>query len=134
MDCKTPIASRFATIDDPPTLTNGSGIPVIGAIPIVIPTLMKIWTRSATAMAPAVHAARAHRRDRLRDVVRRSAWILRGIREPGDSRALVLLEDVDVDRGPDPEDEGRRESAEAEQNCDLRPARAGDEEGRAEHR
>ena len=30
-------------IDEPPTETNGSGIPVIGAIPIVIPTLTNTW-------------------------------------------------------------------------------------------
>ena len=40
--CKTPIAARFMTIDDPPDETKGSGIPVMGAIPMVIPTLMKI--------------------------------------------------------------------------------------------
>ena len=33
----TPISTRFATIDDPPTVTNGSGIPVTGATPIVMP-------------------------------------------------------------------------------------------------
>ena len=31
--CSTPTASRFATIDEPPTLTNGSGMPVTGAMP-----------------------------------------------------------------------------------------------------
>ena len=51
----------FATIDEPPTLTNGKGIPVTGAIPIVIPTLMKIWTRSMTAMPPAAIAEKASR-------------------------------------------------------------------------
>jgi hypothetical protein len=39
MDRSTPTASRFATIDDPPTVTKGSGIPVSGAIPIVMATL-----------------------------------------------------------------------------------------------
>src|SRR5262249_55999271 len=39
IDRSTPIAARFAIIDDPPTLTNGSGMPVIGAMPIVMPTL-----------------------------------------------------------------------------------------------
>ena len=37
MLCSTPIISRFATIDEPPTVTNGSGIPVTGATPIVMP-------------------------------------------------------------------------------------------------
>jgi hypothetical protein len=32
---------------------NGSGIPVTGAIPIVIPMLMKTWTRKAKTIAPA---------------------------------------------------------------------------------
>ena len=52
----TPIAARFAIIDEPPTLTNGSGMPVIGAIPIVMPTLTKIWNSSATTMPPATIA------------------------------------------------------------------------------
>src|SRR5205814_1643505 len=53
---RTPTAARFAIIDEPPTLTNGSGMPVIGAIPIVIPTLTKIWKSSATTMPPATTA------------------------------------------------------------------------------
>src|ERR1700694_351480 len=61
IDWSTPSASRFATIELPPTLTNGSGIPVIGAIPIVIPTLMKIWMSNANAMPPAAIAANASR-------------------------------------------------------------------------
>ncbi len=51
----------FATIELPPTLTKGSGMPVIGAIPIVIPTLMKICVSSANAIAPAAIAAKASR-------------------------------------------------------------------------
>jgi hypothetical protein len=39
---KIPTAARFAIIAEPPTLRNGKGIPVIGAMPIVIPTLTKI--------------------------------------------------------------------------------------------
>ena len=31
--CSTPDRDRFAIIDEPPTLTNGSGMPVIGAMP-----------------------------------------------------------------------------------------------------
>ena len=57
----TPIASRFVIIDEPPTLTNGSGMPVIGAIPIVIPTLTKIWKRSAKTMPPATIAENGSR-------------------------------------------------------------------------
>src|SRR5205823_7979119 len=52
----TPIAARFAIIDEPPTLTNGSGMPVIGAMPIVIPTFTKIWNSKATTMPPATIA------------------------------------------------------------------------------
>ena len=40
-----PIPTRLLIIDEPPTETNGSGIPVIGAIPIVIPTLTNTWKR-----------------------------------------------------------------------------------------
>ena len=50
------MAVRFAIIDDPPTLMNGNGIPVIGAIPIVIPTFTKIWKRNATTIPPATIA------------------------------------------------------------------------------
>ena len=53
---RTPIAQRLAIIDEPPTLTNGSGMPVIGAIPIVIPTLIPIWNRSAKVIPPATIA------------------------------------------------------------------------------
>ena len=35
---RIPIAARLLIIDEPPTETNGSGMPVIGAIPIVMPT------------------------------------------------------------------------------------------------
>ena len=43
----TPTATRLATSEEPPTLTNGRVIPVTGAMPIVIPTFTKIWKRSA---------------------------------------------------------------------------------------
>ena len=39
--------TRLATSEEPPTLTNGSVMPVTGAMPIVMPTLTKIWNRSA---------------------------------------------------------------------------------------
>src|SRR6185437_11712099 len=44
--CRIPRASRLAIIAEPPTETNGSGMPVIGAIPIVIPTLTNTWKRN----------------------------------------------------------------------------------------
>ena len=43
------IAVRLAIIDEPPTLTSGNGMPVIGASPIVIPTFTNTWKRNATA-------------------------------------------------------------------------------------
>ena len=33
----TPISTRLATMEDPPTVTNGNGMPVTGATPIVMP-------------------------------------------------------------------------------------------------
>ena len=54
---------RFAIIDEPPTETNGSGMPVIGAIPIVMPTLTKIWNRNANTIPPATIAAERVARD-----------------------------------------------------------------------
>ena len=48
-------------MDDPPTDTNGSGMPVTGAIPTVIPTLIAIWTKSATAIPPATIAENGSR-------------------------------------------------------------------------
>jgi len=57
--CKTPTAARFTTIEDPPEDTNGSGIPVIGAFPIDMSTLMKICTRNTKAMPPATVAVYA---------------------------------------------------------------------------
>ncbi len=41
------MSTRFATIDEPPTVTNGSGIPVTGATPIVMPTFTNTWKRNA---------------------------------------------------------------------------------------
>src|SRR5205085_12592537 len=54
--CRIPIATGFVIIDEPPTETNGSGIPVIGAIPIVMPTFTKIWKSRATTIPPATIA------------------------------------------------------------------------------
>src|SRR5581483_10678754 len=59
--CRTPIATRFATIDEPPTLTIGRGMPVTVAIPIVIPTLTKTWNRNANLIPPAAIAENASR-------------------------------------------------------------------------
>ena len=36
--------ARVVIIELPPKLTKGSGMPVTGAIPIVMPMLMKTWT------------------------------------------------------------------------------------------
>ena len=51
-------------IDEPPTETNGSGMPVIGAMPIVMPTLTKTWKRNMNDDA-------RRRRSRSRDRARR---------------------------------------------------------------
>ena len=49
----TPTASSAVIVPEPPKLMKGSGIPVIGAMPIVIPTLMKTENRSQPAMPAA---------------------------------------------------------------------------------
>ena len=51
-----PIPARLLIIDEPPTETNGSGIPVIGAIPIVIPTLTNTWNTNANTIPAATIA------------------------------------------------------------------------------
>ena len=85
-----------------------------------------------TRRAPPVHAARADCGDRLIDVPGGAAWILRRIREAYDALSLVVLQDVDPERGPGPEDERRAGEADREQQRDLRPASPGDEQRRAE--
>ena len=50
---RSPIISIVVIIELPPKLTNGSGMPVTGAIPIVMPTLTKIWKRNEKTIAPA---------------------------------------------------------------------------------
>ena len=52
IDCRTPIAIRFATIDEPPTVTNGSGIRSPGRSPSSSPTLTNTWkgTRSQSRL------------------------------------------------------------------------------------
>ena len=61
--CRIPIARKFVIIDEPPTETNGSGMPVIGAIPIVIALFTNTWKRNMNAIAArhdrAVEIARA---------------------------------------------------------------------------
>ena len=42
-------------------MTNGSGMPVTGAIPIVMPTLTKTWNRNANTIPPATIAPKASR-------------------------------------------------------------------------
>ena len=59
-----PIAIRFAIIDEPPTLTNGSGMPVIGAMPIVMPTFTKIWKSNENTSPPATIAENGSREAR----------------------------------------------------------------------
>ena len=57
-----------------------------------------------------------------------------GFKKPVSRLTLVVLEHVDADRRADPQDERRDDRAEPEQDRDLRPARPGDEERRAEDR
>src|SRR5439155_7396990 len=59
--CSTPIAARFVIIDEPPTDTNGSGMPVIGAIPIVMPMLTNTWNRNMKTSPPATIAEKRSR-------------------------------------------------------------------------
>ena len=49
MLCKMPSAIAMLTSDAPPCVTNGNGIPVIGMIPITIPTFTKSWKRTIDA-------------------------------------------------------------------------------------
>ena len=50
------MAARLLIIAEPPTEVNGSGMPVIGAMPIVMPTLTKICTSSAKTIPAATIA------------------------------------------------------------------------------
>ena len=52
----TPTPARFEIIAEPPTETNGSGMPVIGAMPIVMPTFTKTWNRNANTIPAATIA------------------------------------------------------------------------------
>jgi hypothetical protein len=54
--CSTPIARKFVINDEPPTETNGSGMPVIGAAPIVIAVLTNTWNMNMNEMPPATIA------------------------------------------------------------------------------
>jgi len=51
-----PIDKKVTITDEPPELINGNGIPVIGAIPIFMPTLMKTWNKIIAAIEPAMIA------------------------------------------------------------------------------
>ena len=42
-------------------MTNGSGMPVTGAMPIVMPTLTNTWKRNASTIPPATIAPNASR-------------------------------------------------------------------------
>ena len=46
-----PTARNVATSDDPPSERNGSGIPVMGMMPTVMPMLTKAW-RASMATTP----------------------------------------------------------------------------------
>ena len=51
------------TSEAPPWVTNGSGMPVIGMIPMTIPTLTTSWNRTIDAM-PAANIVPNASRDR----------------------------------------------------------------------
>ena len=53
---RSPIARKVTITDEPPELINGSGIPVMGAIPMFMPTLMKTWNINIAANVPAMMA------------------------------------------------------------------------------
>jgi hypothetical protein len=54
MDWSNPSAKKVTITDEPPALMSGKGIPVMGAIPMFMPTLTKIWNKKATATVPAI--------------------------------------------------------------------------------
>ena len=46
MDSRIPTAAKLTTSDEPPALTNGSVMPVMGSRLTTTPMLMKAWTSS----------------------------------------------------------------------------------------
>ena len=50
------MASNVVITEEPPYDMSGSGIPVIGMIPMVMPTLTKTWNISIAVMPPATKA------------------------------------------------------------------------------
>ena len=50
------MARKFVIIEEPPTETNGNGMPVIGATPIVIALFTKTWNKNMNASPPATIA------------------------------------------------------------------------------
>ena len=80
----------------------------------------------------AVDPAGADRRDRLVDVVRQPAGIRVGIREPGQTRRLVRLEDLDPGRGQEPEDAEHQHGREPAEERQMQPANTRDEQHRGE--
>ncbi len=49
-DCTMPMATKEVRIEDPPDETNGSGMPVTGMIPRVIPMFSKMWNSNMQRM------------------------------------------------------------------------------------
>ena len=43
MDCTIPTVTSWIIIEDEPKLMNGSGMPVIGIMPMHMPMFSKIW-------------------------------------------------------------------------------------------
>ena len=56
MACSRPTIASMVIIELPPKLMKGSVMPVIGAMPIVIPTFRNTWKTSTETIAPATTA------------------------------------------------------------------------------
>ena len=50
MDCTIPTVSNWIIIEDEPKLMNGSGIPVIGIMPMHMPMFSKVWNAHMPTM------------------------------------------------------------------------------------
>ena len=88
--------------------------------------------------SPSRRAARAHRVDRLSDVVGGAARIVVAVHEADDALLLVVLQHRVPGRRQDPEHEQSTHERRSAEDREVRPARAGEEEhackgGRIDH-
>ena len=56
IDRRIPTAAKLTSSDEPPALTNGSVMPVIGSSTTTTPMLMKAWSVSQAVMPTASRA------------------------------------------------------------------------------